>query len=76
MLTELAERITGVEVRVNNLEAWLESHEEKQNGAFKEIQQQLKEINDKLNGRPSWPVSIVITVLSSLCVGLLTYLVR
>lgn len=76
LLTELAERLAGVEVRVDNLENWLELHEKKQNDSLKEIHQQLKEINDKLSGRPSWPVSIIITVLSSLCAGLLTYLIR
>jgi uncharacterized membrane protein YjjP (DUF1212 family) len=75
-LGELVERIAGVEVRVNNLEARFSSHEEKQNGAFKEIKQELKEINKKLNGRPSWPVSIIITLLSSAFVGVLVHSIK
>lgn len=30
----------------------------------------IREIKDKLLGRPSWSVSIIITVLSTLCVSL------
>jgi len=61
---------------VGNLEAWLESHEEKQNSSLEKIEKRLKEIDDKLNGRPTWPVAIIITVLSSACVGLLVHAIK
>jgi hypothetical protein len=37
------------------------------------LQQDIKEIKDKLLGRPSWPVTIIITILTAVCVGLLSH---
>ena len=34
----------------------------------------IKEIKDKLLGRPSWGVSVVITLLTTICCGLSVYL--
>jgi len=39
---------------------------------FKEVKNGIKEIRDKINNpRPSWAMTVVITVLSSTCVGLI-----
>lgn len=75
LLTELAERVAGVEVQVNNLEGWLESHEKKQNSTLEKIEKRLERIEQKLNGRPTWAVSVLVTFLSSVCVGLIVYVV-
>jgi len=36
---------------------------------MEKIEKQLEVIDEKLDGRPSWPVAIIITVLSSALVG-------
>jgi len=50
-------------------------HEEKQNSTLEKIEKRLERIEQKLNGRPTWAVLTLVTFLSSLCVGLLIYLV-
>jgi tetrahydromethanopterin S-methyltransferase subunit G len=52
----------------------LEEYKRRVNGSLEKIDQRLAAIEKQLNSRPSWPVSITITILSSLTVGLLTYL--
>ena len=42
---------------------------------FTNVCQDIKEIKDKLLGRPSWAVSVIITLLTTLCVGLMVYVV-
>lgn len=73
-MTELAERIASVEAQVDNLENWLASHEKKQNSSLEKIEERLEKIQQKLDGRPTWAVSVLMTFLSSLCVGLLVFL--
>ncbi len=73
LLSELVERIAGAEVRVNNLEEWFESHEKRQNSSLEKIEKRLERIEQKLNGRPTWAVSALVTFLTSLCVGLVVY---
>lgn len=55
--------------RLNNLEKRFEDHERRQNNTMEKIEKQLEVIDEKLDGRPSWPVAIIITVLSSALVG-------
>lgn len=38
---------------------------------MEKIEERLQDINEKLDGRPSWAVAILITILSSALVGLL-----
>jgi len=35
------------------------------------VEQAIIDIRDKLLGRPSWAVMVIITMLSSICVGLI-----
>jgi len=72
-LTEI-ERIAMTETQVSNMEGWMKSHEKRQNSSLEKIDERLekieKKIDNQLNSRPTWAVSIFITLLSSLCVGL------
>jgi tetrahydromethanopterin S-methyltransferase subunit G len=73
LLTEI-ERIAMTETQVSNMEGWMKSHEKRQNSSLEKIDERLekieKKIDNQLNSRPTWAVSIFITLLSSLCVGL------
>jgi len=55
--------------RLNNLAQRFEDHERRQNNTMEKIEKRLEVIDEKLDGRPSWPVAIIITVLSSALVG-------
>lgn len=55
--------------RLNNLAKRFEDHERRQNNNMEKIEKRLEVIDEKLDGRPSWPVAIIITVLSSALVG-------
>ena len=55
--------------RLNSLEKRFEDHERRQNNTMEKIEKRLEVIDEKLDGRPSWPVAIIITVLSSALVG-------
>lgn len=72
-MTEI-ERIAMTETQVSNMEGWMKSHEKRQNSSLEKIDERLekieKKIDNQLNSRPTWAVSIFITLLSSLCVGL------
>ncbi len=46
-----------------------------QNGTLKDIKDDVKQIKDALNSRPSWATSIIITALSTICVGLVVFVV-
>ena len=41
-----------------------------------EMKSDIKEIKDRLLGRPTWIVTVLITLLSSACVGLLVTVLR
>jgi len=41
-----------------------------------EMKSDIKEIKDRLLGRPTWIVTVLITILSSACVGLLVTVLR
>ena len=55
--------------RLNNLAKRFEDHERRQNNTMEKIEKRLEGIEEKLDGRPSWPVAVIITVLSSALVG-------
>lgn len=47
------------------------------NNDFHELKQDVKSITDKLNHkRPSWSVSTILIILSSLCVGLIVAMLK
>jgi len=41
-----------------------------------DIKNDIKDIKDRLLGRPTWVVTCLITILSSTCVGLLIMVIR
>ena len=59
-IAELKTKMVYLEGQINNFES-----------TFKEIFEELKELS---KGRPSWAVTILITLLSSLCVGMGTFI--
>jgi ferritin-like metal-binding protein YciE len=69
------EQIAVLHEKVDNLEERFEKHEKKQNGSLEKLDQRLERIEEKLNSRPSWSTSAAITILTSLTVGLATYII-
>jgi wobble nucleotide-excising tRNase len=51
--------------------ATLESENKNQETEIKQMSGDIKEIKDTLLKRPSWAVTIVITILSTLCASLI-----
>jgi len=49
----------------------LESENKNQETEIKNISKDIKEIKDVLLKRPSWAVTVIITLLSTICVGLI-----
>jgi len=43
---------------------------------YEEVKNDVKEIKDKLLKRPSWAVTVIITILSSVCIGLIVNTLR
>lgn len=41
-----------------------------------EIKQDIKDMKERLLGRPTWVITIIFTFLSSACIGLLLTLIR
>lgn len=59
---------------VISLQDELDEFKRRINGSLDKIDNRLCAIEKELNSRPSWAVSVVVTVLSSLCTGLGVYL--
>jgi len=68
-VVNLIDDVRVLSERLNNLAKRFEDHERRQNNTMEKIEKQLEVIDEKLDGRPSWPVAIIITVLSSALVG-------
>ena len=68
---EVVTKVAVLEERMENLEQRLNDHERRQNASMDKIETALKEINQKIDGRPSWAVTFLLTGLSSLVVGLI-----
>jgi len=62
--------------KIKALEARQTKEEVENSKKFDEIFGTLKEIRDHLLQRPSWAVTVVITLLSSVCVGLIVRMVN
>ncbi len=60
--------------RVLAVEEELKEYKRRMNGSLDKIEQRLAAIERQLNSRPSWTVSLTITLLSSITVGLITFL--
>lgn len=69
MNVSMNEDVRVLSERLNNLAKQFEDHERRQNSTMEKIEKRLEVIYEKLDGRPSWPVAIIITVLSSALVG-------
>ncbi|HET7559240.1 MAG TPA: hypothetical protein VFK80_04710 [Limnochordia bacterium] len=48
-------------VRLEALEKRFTDHERRQNGSMESIHDELKEMNRKIDGRPSWAVTLFLT---------------
>ena len=59
---ELTERVTKAEVKITGLQSYVT-----------EMRTDIKEIKDKLLGRPSWVISLIITILVAIVVGLIRF---
>ena len=59
-IQQFAERLARLEQKVDDIVSNHLSH----------IHTELQEVKRKINGRPSWAVAVIITVLSSLVVAL------
>jgi len=68
-VVNLIDDVRVLSERLNSLEKRFEDHERRQNNTMEKIEKRLEVIDEKLDGRPSWPVAIIITVLSSALVG-------
>ena len=60
---------------INERLATLEANDRQKWFDISEIRDDIKDIKDNLLNRPSWSVSIVITMLSTICVWLLVFVV-
>lgn len=58
---------------INERLATLEANDKQKWCEISEIRDDIKDIKDNLLKRPSWSVSIVITILSTICVWLLVF---
>ncbi|HAW57823.1 MAG TPA: hypothetical protein DCX03_02210 [Bacteroidales bacterium] len=70
-MDELAERVACLETDINNLKGW----QEKQNGCLQRLEEKISQVIQNLNSRPTWAVSVLMTFLCSVCVGLIVYIV-
>lgn len=52
----------------------LEREQKQQNEIIREVRNDLKEIRNNLNNRPTWPVTIIITALCTICTGLIVFI--
>lgn len=60
--------------RVESVERDLDEYKRRINGSLDKIDQRLSNIEDNLNNRPTWGVTLLLTALSSTSVGLLVKL--
>ena len=67
----VATEVAVLKERLANLEERFDDHERRQNGSMEKLERMLAEMNAKIDGRPSWAVTFLLTLLSSLVVGLI-----
>jgi len=65
------ERLSVIETKISGLETVMENI---RSNHLPSIYEQLNNINSKLNSRPTWTVSLIITFLVTLSTGLIIYL--
>ena len=64
-------KVAQLDERIANLEKW----QIKQNGLLTEIQHDLRRLREDWAQRPSWAVALLISLLSSACVGMALYII-
>lgn len=72
---ELTEQVARMDERLKTLEDGQQRLETTLHEIDTRMEAGLKELNEKFAGRPSWPVTIYITLMTSAVVGLLVALV-
>ena len=65
-IQQFTERLVRLEEKVSDM---LTNH-------LPHLAEELKEIKQKVNGRPSWAVAVLITTLASLVVGMAVAMIR
>jgi len=75
---ELTERVNKIEVvqgrhdeRITDLEDW----KVKQNGTLADIRKDLEALRKDFGSRPTWAVTVVITILTGLCSSMAMYII-
>ena len=71
MSANLEVEIARIDERVSDLEEW----RIKQNGLLAEIQKELRRLREDWGRRPTWAVTTIISLLSSVCVGMTLYII-
>lgn len=71
MSANLEVEIARIDERVSDLEEW----RNKQNSLLEEIQRELRRLREDWGRRPTWAVSVLISLLSSACVGMALYII-
>lgn len=69
-MASLEVEVARIDERVSDLEEW----RVKQNGLLAEIQKDLRRLREDWGRRPTWVVTVMISVLSSACVGMALYI--
>lgn len=59
------------EERIKDLEEW----RDEERAVLKELQNEMKQLREDYAGRPTWPVTIVISILSTLVGTMIVYIV-
>ena len=71
MAEHLEVEVARMDERVSGLEDWRKTL----NGLIEEIKKELQSLRLDWGNRPTWAVTIILTALSSLCVGLASYII-
>ncbi len=76
---QLCERVKGVEVEVKGLKECVNeiktNHLKHINDNISKIFDKVEELATKSNSKPSWAVAIILTLLSSIVVGLAVFVI-
>ncbi|MEW6048887.1 MAG: hypothetical protein AB1609_20850 [Bacillota bacterium] len=71
MSANLEVEVARIDERVSDLEEW----RVRQNGLLAEIQKDLRRLREDWGRRPTWAVTVLISLLSSACVGMALYII-
>ena len=71
MQSDLEVKVAQIDERVTSLEKW----QVKQNGLLTEIRHDLRQLREDWAQRPTWVVALLLSLLSSACVGMALYII-